>query len=140
MSAIKNPKNWWWVALGVVVIVLAVVLLVNPGGKAETLPATVTAQEAAASFADGAFLLDVREQSEWNEAHVEGAALIPLGELSARMGELPTDRDILILCRSGNRSSQARDLLRQAGMLRTTSIEGGITDWMAAGLPVVSGP
>lgn len=136
----QKQNNWLWVILGVVVIVLVVVLLVSPGGKDDTQPATVTVQEAAAKFDEGAFLLDVREQSEWNEAHIEGAVLIPLGELSSRMGELPTDREVLIICRSGNRSGQARDLLRQAGMLQTTSISGGINAWIAAGLPVVSGP
>jgi rhodanese-related sulfurtransferase len=47
---------------------------------------------------------------------------------------------VLIICRSGNRSGQARDLLRAAGLKRTTSISGGINAWMAKGLPVVSGP
>ena len=104
------------------------------------MPDTITVQEAQEQFAKGAFLLDVREQSEWEEAHVDGAVLIPLGELSNRIAEIPTDQDVLILCRSGNRSGQARDLLRAAGLSKTTSIEGGINAWISAGLPVVTGP
>jgi rhodanese-related sulfurtransferase len=100
----------------------------------------ITVQQANEQFVNGAYLLDVREPSEWNEAHVDGAVLIPLGELSARVSEIPTDQDVLIICRSGNRSGQARDLLRAAGLNRTTSINGGINAWMSAGLPVVTGP
>jgi rhodanese-related sulfurtransferase len=66
--------------------------------------------------------------------------LIPLDELKSRLAEVPVDQDVLIICRSGNRSGQARDLLRAAGLKRTTSISGGINAWVAKGLPVVSGP
>ena len=140
MSKTNQRKTLLWVVIGAALILAAVLLLTVPGGREKAVPETVTVQEAQTLFAQGAFLLDVREQSEWNEAHIEGAVLIPLGELSARKDELPADREILIICRSGNRSGQARDLLREAGMLNTTSVEGGITAWMAAGLPVVSGP
>ena len=133
-------KTWIWVLLGLVAIVAAILIINFSGGSnPNKLPDTVTVQDASTRFEQGAFLLDVREQSEWDEAHVDGAVLIPLGELSARTAELPTDQDILIICRSGNRSAQARDLLRQAGFERTTSISGGINAWMAAGLPVISG-
>jgi len=71
---------------------------------------------------------------------VSGAVRIPLDELKSRLAEVPVDQDVLIICRSGNRSGQARDLLRAAGLKRTTSISGGINAWMAKGLPVVSGP
>lgn len=136
----KKPNNNKWILIGLaaIAVIVAAVLIFQP--KSDSLPATITVQQANEQFANGAYLLDVREPSEWNEAHVKGAVLIPLGELSARMGELPTDKDVLIICRSGNRSGQARDLLRAAGLDRTTSISGGINAWMSAGLPVVSGP
>ncbi len=136
----KKPNNNKWILIGLaaIAVIVAAVLIFQP--KSDSLPSTITVQQANEQFANGAYLLDVREPSEWNEAHVEGAVLIPLGELSARMGELPTDKDVLIICRSGNRSGQARDLLRAAGLNRTTSISGGINAWMSAGLPVVSGP
>ena len=141
MSEKKNlPNNNKWILIGLaaIAVIVAAVLIFQP--KSDSLPATITVQQANEQFASGAFLLDVREPSEWNEAHVEGAVLIPLGELSTRMSELPTDKDVLIICRSGNRSGQARDLLRAAGLNRTTSVDGGINAWMSAGLPVVSGP
>ncbi|PKO00294.1 MAG: rhodanese-like domain-containing protein [Chloroflexi bacterium HGW-Chloroflexi-4] len=142
MSSKKNkPQNnnkWILIGLVAVALIVAAVLIFQP--KTDSLPATITVQQANEQFANGAYLLDVREPSEWNEAHVEGAVLIPLGELSARVSELPTDQDVLIICRSGNRSGQARDLLRAAGLNRTTSINGGINAWISAGLPVVTGP
>ncbi len=142
MSAKKNkPKNnnkWIFIGLAAIAIIVAAVLISQP--KTDGMPATITVQQASEQFANGAFLLDVREPSEWNEAHVAGAVLIPLGELSSRISEIPTDQDVLIICRSGNRSAQARDILRAAGLARTTSINGGINAWISAGLPVVSGP
>lgn len=134
----KNNSKWILLGLVVVAVIVAAVFLFKPAPG--TLPATITVQQASERIAKGAYLLDVRQQSEYDQAHVKGAILIPLDQLSARISEVPTNQDVLIICHSGNRSAQARDLLRAAGLNRTTSIDGGITAWMAAGLPVVSGP
>jgi rhodanese-related sulfurtransferase len=140
MHNIKHKRTALWIAIGLIVVgvIIASVFLSKP--SADALPATITVQQASDQLAKGAYLLDVRQQSEWDQAHVAGAVLIPLDQLSTRMSEVPTDQDVLIICHSGNRSAQARDLLRAAGLNRTTSIDGGITAWMSAGLPVVSGP
>lgn len=142
MSIKKNKPNnnnkWLIIALAAVAVIVAAVFIFQP--QTDSLPATITVQQANEQFANDAYLLDVREPIEWNEAHVDGAVLIPLGELSARVDEIPTDQDVLIICRSGNRSAEARNLLRAAGLNRTTSINGGINAWISAGLPVVSGP
>jgi rhodanese-related sulfurtransferase len=137
----KKPNLIIIIALAAVLLlaVLAVILLIKPE-KPTTLPAAISVSDAAERFAAGAYLLDVREQSEWNEAHINGAVLIPLGELSTRLSEIPADRDVLIICRSGNRSAQARDQLRAAGFPNTTSINGGMNAWISAGLPMVTGP
>jgi rhodanese-related sulfurtransferase len=100
---------------------------------------TVSVTEAAELFSAGSFLLDVRESSEWEAGHIDGAVLIPLAELSTRMTEVPKDKTVLIICRSGNRSAQARDQLRAAGYTQVTSVDGGMNAWIAAGLPVVTG-
>jgi rhodanese-related sulfurtransferase len=129
--------------IGIAVVLLVVVLIVvllNGQGKPTILPDTISVSDAAERFAAGAFLLDVREQSEWNEGHINGAVLIPLAQLSTRLSEIPADKDVLIICRSGNRSAQARDELRAAGYPNTTSIDGGMNAWITAGLPVVTGP
>ena len=138
----QEKKQKWLLPLilvGLAVIVGAVFLLSN-NTEAKGLPGTITVTDAAQRFDQGAFLLDVRTVEEWNQEHIDGAVLIPLDQLSGRINELPADQDVLIICRSGNRSGQARDLLRAAGLKRTTSISGGINAWIAKGLPVVTGP
>ena len=103
------------------------------------LPAQVTAQEAAALREQGAFVLDVRQASEWVDGHVPGATLIPLDQLPARVGEVPHDRPVVVICRSGNRSAAGRDILLGAGFPAVTSVEGGIRAWESAGLPIKTG-
>ncbi len=139
----KKNMNGIYIAIIALVAIVAVILAVKflPGQTADStaIPATISVKDAAERFEAGAFLLDVREQSEWDAGHVEGAVLIPLGQLESRISEIPADQDVLIICRSGNRSGQARDILRAAGLKRTTSISGGINAWISAGLPVVAG-
>ena len=105
-----------------------------------SLPAAVSVAQAAALRDAGAFVLDVREPSEWTAGHIPNATLIPLGELASRLGEVPTDRTVVVVCHTGNRSAQGRDILRQAGLVTVTSMIGGMNDWTAAGMPVVTGP
>ena len=130
---------WVWIA-GVVVVALVVILVVsNPGANSQSLPSEVSVKEAQTLVDNGAFLLDVREQSEWVAGHVQGATLIPLGDLSGRLSELPQDTPIVVMCRTGHRSAQGRDILLQAGFTRVTSMSGGINEWIAEGNPVVTG-
>lgn len=81
-------------------------------------------------------LLDVREQDEWDAGHVEGAQHIPLGELGARLAEVPRDRVVVAVCRSGSRSDRAAKGLRQSGF-QAENLDGGVTAWKRAGLPLV---
>ncbi len=110
-----------------------------PPASGQAVPATVSVADAAALRDDGAFMLDVREPDEWAAGHIPGATLIPLGELAARTDEVPHDQQIVVVCRSGNRSAQGRDILLEAGFPAVTSLEGGMTDWAAAGLPMETG-
>jgi rhodanese-related sulfurtransferase len=73
---------------------------------------------------DGAFLLDVREPAELALEQAPGAVNIPVGELRARLGELPRDRDILVICRSGQRAYYATRVLLQDGF-RARTLSGG---------------
>ena len=86
--------------------------------------------------AGAALLIDVREPDEWAGGHVAGALHIPLGALAARLAEVPPDRAVLLLCRSGNRSGRATALLRERGYARAANVEGGIIAWQGAGFPV----
>lgn len=95
----------------------------------------ISPREAHQRVADGALLLDVREQQEYDEERIPGAQLLPLSELMARYeDELPKDREIVAQCRSGKRSAQATDFLRAQGYT-VTNLEGGILRWKEAGLP-----
>lgn len=105
------------------------------------LPLTLAPAEAAALLdgADAPLLIDVREESEWNEIHIPGAMLIPLSQLVARQDEIPAGRALIMQCRSGGRSGQAALVLRTAGRANVANLAGGITDWEVAGLPVQYG-
>ena len=105
------------------------------------LPLTLTPTEAAALLGgpDAPLLIDVREESEWNEVHIPGALLIPLSEFVARQDEIPAGRALIMQCRSGGRSGQAALALRTAGRANVANLAGGITDWEAAGQPVKYG-
>ena len=95
--------------------------------------------EAIAEYNDG-FLLDVRTTSEWEQdGYIENATLIPHTELESREGELPQDKDTLILlyCRSGNRSQDAAETLIGMGFTNLIELKSGITGWKDAGMPVM---
>lgn len=96
----------------------------------------VTVVEAQALVNDGAFLLDVRTQEEWDESHVPGAVFIPLAELPNRVDEVPDDVEVVVMCRSGNRSQTGRDILLDAGFNNVYSMDGGINAWIDAGFGV----
>ena len=83
-------------------------------------------------------LLDVREDDEWTAGHIDGAQHIPLGELSARLGELPKEQTIVAVCRSGSRSDAAVRGLRKLGF-QAENLEGGVNAWDRAKLPLVDG-
>ena len=94
----------------------------------------ISVQEAQKRIQNGSLLLDVREQNEYDEEHISGAQLLPLSELMARFDELPKDQEIVAQCRSGKRSAQATEFLREQGY-DVTNMEGGILRWKAEGLP-----
>ncbi len=98
----------------------------------------ISVQEAQKRIENGALLLDVREQGEYDEERIPGSRLLPLSELTARAGELPQGREIIAQCRSGKRSAQATDFLRAQG-LEVVNMEGGILKWKAEGLPTEGG-
>lgn len=97
----------------------------------------ITPQEAAQRIESGALLLDVREPDEWTAGHAPGAKHVPLGELGARVDELPKDRAIVAVCRVGGRSGKAAEALVNAGY-DVVNLDGGMQAWDAAGQPVVT--
>ena len=85
----------------------------------------------------GAYLLDVREDDEWAAGHAPDAVHVRLGELGTRFGELPRDREIFVICRTGHRSAYAAQALAGGG-LNTINVADGMTGWAVAGRPMIS--
>lgn len=100
----------------------------------------LNADEAKARLDNGSapFILDVRETHEFTAGHIPNSRLIPLQELRNRMEELPTDREILCVCRSGARSSMAVRALNSAGY-NAVNLDSGMIGWQRAGYPVKKG-
>jgi len=96
----------------------------------------VTPQEArdAAQAKDGV-IIDVREAWEWSGGYAEGAALISLSSIQARVSELPKDKQVYFICASGNRSYQAADYFRSLGF-DARSVAGGTAAWQLHRLPM----
>lgn len=137
-SAFRRPGTQVLVLL---VVALVVYLLLQFGARntneaAAGLPSTISVGEAYDMYQNGAFVLDVRTQEEWNEFHAPNTTLIPLDQLASRLNEVPRDRQVVVVCRSGNRSQQGRDILRNAGFEQVTSMTGGLNEWRASGYPV----
>ncbi|QNP75862.1 rhodanese-like domain-containing protein [Streptomyces roseirectus] len=93
-----------------------------------------------ADLKDGDFLLDVREDDEWQAGHAAGALHIPMSDFVARYGELteaaPQDARVNVICRSGGRSAQVTAYLVQQG-IDAVNVIGGMQLWEASGKPVI---
>jgi rhodanese-related sulfurtransferase len=93
--------------------------------------------EATAMVKEGAHLLDVREDEEWQAGHAPAARHLPMGQLSARLAEVPTDRTVVCVCRVGGRSGAVASALMAEGY-DVRNLAGGMLAWEAVGLPVVT--
>ena len=100
----------------------------------------VSVQDAQTRLAEAQppLLIDVRQPDEYRAGHIRGAKLIPLDQLGKKLSELPRDREIICVCRSGARSGSAARQLRDAGYT-TLNLSGGMMAWQRAGLPVEKG-
>ena len=87
----------------------------------------------------GALIIDVREPNEYAQIRARGDVLLQLGRLNNRTKDLPRDREILLMCRTGARSANATQFLAANGFENVTNVNGGIMAWYQAGLPTTSG-
>jgi rhodanese-related sulfurtransferase len=83
----------------------------------------------------GPVVIDVREPYEYAEGHVPGAELVPLASVPQRLGDLPADQPIYLVCAVGGRSAQAASFLSARGV-DAVNVDGGTQEWVAAGYPV----
>jgi rhodanese-related sulfurtransferase len=149
---LKRVQSKWIWSVGLMIVVIIAAIWVWPTGvlssenvdnnksiQLSVLDNHINVDEAFQMRENGTLMLDVRTQEEWDAGHIPGATLIPLDQLNARYGELPTDQEIVIYCRSGNRSAQALDILTAAGISNTYTMDGGINDWITKGYEIVVG-
>ncbi|HXW50513.1 MAG TPA: rhodanese-like domain-containing protein [Candidatus Acidoferrales bacterium] len=95
-------------------------------------------KETQSEVAQGAMLIDVREQHEWDAGHLPDAKHIPMGEIPNRLADLPRNHKLIFTCRSGNRSGAVKDyLVDEHGYTDVHNQLGGIIAWQLEGLPIV---
>lgn len=94
---------------------------------AHAAEASAAPRDAHALVAAGATLLDVRTRAEYDERHLEGALLVPVNEVEARLAEIRTDRPVVVYCRSGARAERAATVLRRSGY--DVEVLGSIDAW-----------
>lgn len=84
-----------------------------------------------------ATILDVREADEWDAGHAPGVQHVPMSELTARYAEVPAEREVAVICRSGQRSAGVTAWLNENGFT-AANVEGGMQAWRDAGRPMVA--
>jgi rhodanese-related sulfurtransferase len=100
----------------------------------------ISIDELAAVRAEGLVpLVDVRQPEEYEAGHVPGAKLIPLADVVARVGEIPVEGPVYVICQTGPRSQRAADYYRNRG-IEAYNVDGGTKAWIEAGHDVAHGP
>ncbi|CAN5328504.1 rhodanese-like domain-containing protein [soil metagenome] len=92
----------------------------------------VSAAEAVTAVRAGAYLIDVREQYEWDAGHAPQAHLVPMSALLERLGDIPAETPLLVICHSGMRSERVTEYLLREGY-EASNVAGGMIAWNAAG-------
>ncbi len=136
-----RTKQLWVIAILLWLLLAAAAFVISRQLQPVTMPVpeTVTVAEAAELRESGAYFIDVRTPEEYQQVRIPDVPLIPIDELPERLNEIPKDRQVVFVCAAGGRSARARDLAREAGYTLVTSMDGGVTDWQAKNLPVITG-
>ena len=136
-----NKKKLLVLTLGTIIAVSAVIIYYT---QTQLLKTTinygdVTVEEAKSLIESNSSLIivDVRTREEYDSGHIEGAILIPVSELENHLDELSKEEELLIYCRTGNRSSNSVNILIANGYTKIFHLKDGITAWIQAGYPTV---
>ena len=119
--------------------VLCLALMLPLGVWAQSEAASVPLEAAREALRGGKLrVVDIREPAEHATGVAEGAQLLPMSQLSQRLGELPgKDEPLLLVCRTQNRSRATALKLREAGYTRVQFVEGGMSEWVKRGWATV---
>ena len=124
----KNLKVRSLLLLGIVSFLLS--MLTGCGAGASDPAVDVSVGEALRLWQNKeAILIDVRTPAEYRDGHIPGVANIPLDELEKRVSEVPKDKKVVLICRTGNRSAEGTKLLRKKGLANVYNSTGGMTTW-----------
>jgi phage shock protein E len=141
---LKSQKSRLAVVAVALIAVLATAIVALSGGSNDNQgtamsPGIISPETYVSEFVNGDrdyFLLDVRTPEEYDEGHIAGAVNIPVQVLDQYLSSVPEDRDVVLYCRTGNRSQVAMGILNQAGYQNVYDIEGGTVAWTAQNRPL----
>lgn len=133
MDFVLQPQN----LLLILVATVSGAMLLWPLVNKQLSGASVGTLQATRLMNDGAVVVDVREPAEYAAGHLANSRNIPAADVAARATELPAGKAVLVLCASGSRSGRAAAALRKAGRTDVFCLDGGLSNWQQAGLPVV---
>ena len=89
----------------------------------------ISSRDMLVRFDDGPYIVDVRTADEYRQGHIPGVNLVPLNDLGRRYKEIPQDREVYVICRSGSRSAEAVIWLLKKGYDQVFNISGGMNRW-----------
>ena len=110
--------------------------MMQDAAGASAIPSLTATEAEARRKEKGVVLVDVREPFEYEDGHIPGALLMPLGAVGTRWKELTKHEQVIVVCRSGNRSSNATRQLHELGVKQAVNLTGGMISWAAARLPI----
>ena len=121
--------------------VLTAMVLALSAAAAEDVAPSISATDLHGQLQQGSgpLVLDVRTREEYTAGHVPGAVNIPHTELAGRLGEIESDRGVVLYCMVGPRARLGEEILRRAGVAKVFHLEGGLAAWRDADLPVETG-
>jgi len=135
MATQRNIPRPLLAGIALVILASAYVYFLTP--TQEYADVTVAEAKALIEERPDMAILDVRTPSEFDDGHIEGAINIPVDDLTRRLDELSKDDELLVYCRTGNRSARAVGILNDGGFTKIFHMDEGITGWMDAGYPVI---
>ena len=135
MTSQRNIPRPLLAGLALIILASAYSIYLTP--KQESGDVTVETAKSLIEGRPNLVILDVRTPSEFDDGHIEDAINIPVDDLAGRLDELSIDEELLVYCRTGNRSARAVETLQDNGFTKIFHIEEGITAWIDAGYPVV---
>lgn len=146
MDMKRNPRKVTLLSVGIILFFSTVTGMLSFGKlhagegstKTQTEVKNISARQAKELIDSNkdVFILDVRTQEEYNEAHIKGANLIPIQELEANLNKIPKDKKVVVHCAKGKRSAKACEILKDKGLKELYNVEGGLNQWKSEGYPV----